>query len=326
MRVDPSMIHPELRKAGAFIKAFLPAFTERHFRISNAMLKAVKGKCLSGGLRYEQKYVPRADGGALRLCVYAPLEPRRGVPGLLWIHGGGYAMGAPEQDELFIRRFIEASGCVVVSPDYRMSLEAPYPAALEDCYAALLWLQEHGGNYGARDDQIMVGGESAGGGLAAALALCARDRGEVAIAFQMPLYPMLDDRMDTPSAVDNDAPGWNTRSSDVGWRLYLGELFGKEDVPAYAAPARARDLGGLPPACTFVGSIEPFRDETVAYFERLRESGVPAHCRVFEGCFHAFDILCPGSGPAEEATAFLMESFRFAAAHYFAAQPRGDSR
>ncbi len=314
------MIHPELRKTGIFIRFVLPSFTERKFHMAKTMIRFMKGKYRSG-LKYEQEYIPRVDGSRLRVCVYSPLSPSTNVPGLLWIHGGGYALGTPEQDELFIKRFVEASGCVVVSPDYRLSVDAPYPAALEDCYAALLWLKKHGGDYGMRDDQIMIGGDSAGGGLTAAVSLYARDKNEVAIAFQMPLYPMLDDRMNTPSARDNDAPLWNSKSNDISWRLYLGDLFGKPDVPAYAAPARAEDLRNLPPTCSFVGSIEPFRDEAVAYLEKLHASGVPVHYKVFKGCFHAFDIVCAKSSVAREAADFLMGSFRYAVDHYFAKQP-----
>ncbi len=323
MHVDRSMINPGLRKTGALIRTFLPSFTERKFRLVKVMFKALKGKRRSK-LQYAQKYLPRADGSLLRICVYSPLSaPQSDVPGLLWIHGGGYALGAPEQDELFIRRFVEASGCVVVSPDYRLSVDAPYPAALEDCYAALLWLKEHGGEYGVRDDQIMVGGDSAGGGLTAAISLYARDKKEVAIAFQMPLYPMLDDRMNTLSATDNDAPLWNSKSNIISWRFYLGDLFGKPYVPTYAAPARAEDFRQLPPTCSFVGSIEPFRDETIAYMEQLRASGIPVHFKMFDGCFHGFDIVYAKSSVAQEAAGFLMDSFRYATKNYYFEQPSG---
>lgn len=326
MHVSPEIIHPDLRKAGAMIRMVLPRFTERTFRMAKIMLRFKKGTCRSK-LRYEQKFIERSDGSGdtasrlLRICVYAPLSAQSDVPGLLWIHGGGYAMGTPEQDEAMIRRFIEASGCVVVAPDYRLSLDEPYPAALEDCYDALLWLKAHGHEYGMRDDQIMVGGDSAGGGLTAAVCLAARDRRKVAIAFQMPLYPMLDDRMNTPSAIDNDAPLWNSDSNRISWKLYLGDWFGNPDVPAYAAPARAEDLHHLPPACSFVGSIEPFRDETVLFMEKLRSSGVPVHFKVYDGCFHGFNVVSPRAGIAKEATNFLLESFRYATEHYFAKQP-----
>lgn len=320
MRVEKTMIHPELRKTGELIRFFLPSFTERKFHMSKTIMKRMKGKCRSK-LHYEQIYIPRLDGSSLRLCVYSPLSTKKGVPGLLWFHGGGFAIGIPEQDEGFIWRFVEASGCVVVSPDYTLSIDAPYPSALEDCYAALLWLKEHGSEYGMNSDQIFVGGDSAGGGLTAAVTMYARDKGEVAIAFQMPLYPMLDDRMETESAKDNDAPLWNSKSNEVAWRLYLGELFGKPDVPVYAAPGRAADYNGLPPTCSFVGSVEPFHDETVSYIENLSKCGVPTHFKVFDGCFHAFDLIGAKTSVGKEAVDFLMATFNYAVEHYTAQQP-----
>jgi acetyl esterase/lipase len=290
------------------------------FRMASAAAaRTMAGKCRSE-LRYEQVFAARPDGSVLRLCVYSPLSPKTDVPGLLWIHGGGYGLGVPEQDEVFIRRFVEASDCVVVSPDYTLSIDKPYPAAFEDCYAALLWLKENSDRYGIRDDQIFVGGESAGGGLAAAVSLYARDKGEVAIAFQMPLYPMIDDRMNTESAKDNNAPLWNSKSNNLGWKLYLSDLFGTPDVPAYAAPARGDDFSGLPPTCTYVGSIEPFCDETIAYVENLRSRGVPVTFKVFDGCFHGFDIVCPKSKVAHEATEFLLDCFHYAVENYYAKQ------
>ncbi|MCK9252181.1 MAG: alpha/beta hydrolase [Clostridiales bacterium] len=322
MHIDPAMIHPELRRAASLIRLLWPSFTERKYRFAKKANQKLKGRCRSP-LTYEQKTIVRPDGSLLRLCIYSAQNPKSHVPGLLWLHGGGYALGTPEQDELFIQRFIAKSNCVVVSPDYRLSIDAPYPAALEDGYAALLWLKENGPSYGVRTDQLMVGGDSAGGGLAVALTLYARDKKEVAIAFQMPLYPMLDDRMATPSAADNDGPLWNSKSNEVSWRLYLGSLFRTDQVPVYAAPARCRDLTGLPPACTYVGSIEPFRDEVIDYFERLRAHGTDVHLNVFEGCFHGFDIVCAKTGIADAARDFLMSHFSYATEHYFAAQPDG---
>lgn len=324
MHIKPSMIHPELRKAGALIRLILPCFTECTFRMAKTAMKALKGKCRSS-IKYEQIFIPRADGGQLRLCVYSLPETCVAVPGLLWLHGGGYAIGMPEQDEKFIERFVR-SGCLVVAPDYRLSIDAPYPAALEDSYAALLWLKTHGGAYGMREDQLMVGGDSAGGGLTVALSLYARDKKEVAIAFQMPLYPMLDDRMDTPSAQNNDAPLWNTKSNETAWRLYLAGLPGLETVPIYAAPARCSDLTGLPPACSFVGSLEPFRDEAIDFFTRLRAAGTEVHFTVFDGCFHGFDIVCARTNIAKAAADYIMTHFRHASEHYFAAQPQNKAR
>lgn len=277
---------------------------------------------------------PRPSADSLRICVYAPRDfaPADGpVPGVLWIHGGGYCLGAPEQDESFARLLMRTRPCVVVMPDYRLATEAPYPAALEDCHAALVWMRDHADELGIRPDQLMVGGDSAGGGLTAALCILERDklRGEslggagsagtgsagtsasdgVRIAFQMPLYPMIDDRMNRPSAVDNDAPVWNSKSNECGWRMYLGDLFGTDDVPPTVAPSRLEDCSDLPPLLTFVGDIEPFHDETVDYVARLEAAGVPTQCRVYQGCWHAFDILASRSEPGKDARRFLADGF-----------------
>lgn len=338
-RVPDEIIHPDLRNSGKWIRRILPYFKPSTFRKANRILKFMKGRC-GKGLRYEQVWIPR-DGGPgaskLRLCIYRSPErsgdPPGGqssdnmfatseasAPGLLWMHGGGYGLGIPEIDEGAFRELIRETGCVIVAPDYRLSVEAPYPAALEDCYTALLWLKNHAASLGVRDNQLMVGGFSAGGGLAAALAIYARDKGEVSIAFQMPIYPMLDDRMITGSSRENDAPVWNTRSNETGWRLYLSSLYDTDEVPAYAAPARLLDFRGLPPAFTFVGSVEPFFDETVEYMERLKAAGVPVNYKVFDGCFHAFDTVAKTSAPAIEAKKIMTDHLRYATEHYFAEQ------
>ena len=190
------MIDRQLRPIGEAIRFVWPSFSERKFKFCNFILKNFgRGADVTPWkIKCEQIKIPRADGSELRLCVYSPREREGEMPGLLWIHGGGYAMGIPEQDHGFVRSFVGATGCVMVVPDYKKSLYAPFPAALEDCYLALLWLKENGEKYGMRRDKIFVGGNSAGGGMTAALTLYARDRGEVNIAFQMPLYPMLDAR------------------------------------------------------------------------------------------------------------------------------------
>ena len=189
--------------------------------------------------------------------------------GVLWIHGGGYATGMPEM-VYFTRAkdLVEKSGAVVISPDYRLSGKAPYPAALIDCHVALKYMLDHAEELGIRSDQLMVGGESAGGGLTAALCMYEKDIGGIRIAFQMPLYPMIDDR-DTESSKNNHAPVWNTRRNHHAWRLYLRRSTHKE-IPCYAVPARRVDYSGLPPAYTFVSTAEPFYTETVEYVRNLR--------------------------------------------------------
>ena len=258
---------------------------------------------------------------SIQLLILCPKE-RSGesVPGVLWIHGGGYQSLSAKT--VFFTRALSLTvkyGAVLVAPDYRLSKKHPYPAALHDCYTALLYLKEHTEELGVRSDQIMVGGESAGGGMAVALCMLAHDRGDVNIAYQMPLYPMLDDR-DTPSSSDNHAPNWNTKRNHQAWKRYLRDAYGTDMVSEYAAPARREDLHGMPPCYTFVGDIEPFYCETLEYVRRLREAGVEASCDVYPNWFHAYDLLFPGKKVVQEAINRFEAHYQFATAHFFAPQ------
>jgi len=319
MKIETHMIDKQLRVPGAIAKAILKLNSIEDFEKLRKRGAHLRGKKIRG-IRCEEHWILRKqDGSKLRVCVYKPLaEPSRAA-GLLWMHGGGYALNLPESSLRRIKNFIVKSGCVVVAPDYRLSLDAPYPAALQDCHEALVWMKEHAAELGVRDDQLMVGGESAGGGLAIALTLYERDIDGVKIAFQMPLYPMLDDSMTSESAMDNDAPVWDSVSNRIAWKLYLSGLK-KSEVPIYAAPARNEDFHGLPPACTFVGDLEPFRDETMQFVANLKKAGVPVNFELFPGCFHAFDITNPYAEVSQRALASLDDSFLFAIDHYFAAQ------
>jgi len=315
--ITNSMIHLDLQKKARAIKT-AKTFSIKRTKLLKLLCRLLRGRH-SRKMRYEQKHITRQDGTKLRICVYTPHKMKENVPGLLWIHGGGYSIGIPEQDDSYILRFVEASGCVVVAPDYTLSIDKPYPAALEDCYAALLWLRDNGGSYGMCPEQIFIGGTSAGGGLAAAVSHYARDKAEIKLAFQILIYPMLDDRL-TESSTDNNAPVWNSVLNEASWRLYLGDLYGSSEIPVYAAAGRAENFTSLPPACLYVGTIEPFYDETMAYIDKLKANNIPVHVKIFEGCFHGFDQLCADTAVAKEAIAFLMESFNYAVKNYFAAQ------
>lgn len=256
--------------------------------------------------------------GKRKLLILQPKKMTGLTTGVLWLHGGGYATGMAEM-ALFTRAraLVNKFGCVVIAPSYTLSWKKTYPAAAEDCYAALLYMKEHAAEFGIRSEQIMVGGESAGGGLTAAVCLMARDRGEVKIAFQMPLYPMIDDR-DTDSSTDNHAPVWNTRRNHAAWKMYLKGI--KGETPAYAAPARADDLQGMPPCYTFVSEEEPFYCETLDYVERLKKAGIPAKVDVYKGGCHAFDMMRPWKKISKIAIASFEKEFQNAKEKYFAAQ------
>jgi acetyl esterase/lipase len=318
--IKNSDMNKSVRLIGSAIRKVSPYFKEETFYKQNKTLdRFMKGHWLSRKTAVKTTFIERKNGSKLRVIVCRAKnegEADTRVTGLLWMHGGGYASGLPEQDCLFADLFCHDGSCVAVLPDYTRSVDAPYPASLHDCYLALQWMWKHADELGIDSNQIFVGGESAGGGLTAAVCLYARDKGHIPIAFQLPLYPMLDDREITKSSQNNDAPIWNTKSNRTGWNLYLQSIDGSDKVPCYAAPARATDYFGLPPACTYVGTIEPFYDETVAYFEELKKAGIPVHLKKFEGCFHAFDLIAYPTKPAQEARKFLVDTFRYAQKNY----------
>lgn len=322
MKVTYQMIDKQLRLRGFLFNLFISKSSEdkyiKFMQTVKKMSSKQKGQKVEG-LETDEEWIIREDGSKLRVCIYKPLHLKEEVPGVLWLHGGGYAQGIPELFSDTYKRLIEARDCVVIAPDYRLSIDAPYPAALEDSYDTLLWMKNHAKELGIKSNQLMVGGESAGAGLTAAVTHFARDKNEVNIAFQMPLYPMIDDRMEAESARENNAPIWNSKTNGWAWKLYLGELYEK-DVPVYAAPARAVDYNNLPPAVTFVGDIEPFRDETIQYVENLKKAGVPVDFEMFEGCYHGFDIINPKAEVSKKAISFFIDSFKYAADHYFTEQ------
>ena len=254
--------------------------------------------------------------GKMPVIIVRPKEPSPKAPGVLWIHGGGYILGMKEM--IYMSRavdLVKKFGAVVISPGYRLAFQAPYPAALQDCYRALLYMKKHAGELGIDKDQIMVGGESAGGGLCAALCMLARDKGKVNIAFQMPLYPMLDN-LDTESSRDNHGKVWNTRRNHFGWRMYLRKR-AKKKVSPYASPARQTNWKGLPSAYTFVGDGEPFYAETLEYIRCLQEAGIEAKADVYHSNMHAFDMLRSALPESREAVRKFEEAFAFAAGHYY---------
>ena len=273
-------------------------------------------------VRIGYKTIKLRSGKRLRLLVVSPKEPAENAPGVLWLHGGGLMSGMPEM--VFAGRAIDLvtrCGAVVVSPAYTLSPAAPYPAAVRECHAALLWLKRHAGELGIDSARIMVGGESAGGGLCAAVCMYAKDHGTVNVAFQMPLYPMLD-CFDTETSAHNYHKGWNTAENHIAWRLYLRGLKGKR-VPCYASPSRRRDYRGLPPCYTFVGDIEPFYAETLRYVENLRKAGVEANADVYKGFYHAYDMTEKNEAARKAADVFV-ERFKEACAKYRA--PQRDSK
>ena len=244
-----------------------------------------------------------ASGAGVRLFRPTGVTTTPG-PAVLWIHGGGYVIGSPAQDDALCRRFAAELGITVAAVKYRLAPQHPYPAGLEDCYSALAWLA----TLPAVDPtRVAVAGASAGGGLAAALALLARDRGEIPLAAQILVYPMLDDRT---AGREFDHPGhrlWTQGSNRFGWSAYLGDA-----DPAAAVPARRPDLSDLPPTWIGVGTLDLFHDEDVRYAKRLRDAGVPCKLEIVDGAFHGFDQLAPKSAVSRDFIASQIAALRTA--------------
>ncbi len=237
----------------------------------------------------ETHHLTGPDGDELRLLVYRPGGGAAIKPGYLQIHGGGYILGTAEVSDLRNRTLALETDTIVVAVDYRLAPETPHPGPVEDCYAGLLWLHREAEALGVDPARIAVGGESAGGGLAAALCLLARDRGEVKVAFQHLIYPMLDDR--TAAAEAHPYTGqfiWTPDSNAFGWRALLGQEPGSAGVSPYAAAARAEYLAGLPPTFIAVGALDLFFEEDLEYARRLVRAGVPTELHVYPGAYHGF--------------------------------------
>lgn len=243
------------------------------------------------GVVMERITVPGPAGAPdLDLVIFRPAEPVVGAGGICHMHGGGFVLGTPEGSAARLRPMVAALGCVIVSVDYRLAPETPFPGPIEDCYAGLAWTVANAARLGIDPAHIGVMGESAGGGLAAALALLARDRGEYRLAFQHLLYPMIDDRT---GVLDGDPLTgefiWNRGSNRFGWQAMLGEAPGGDGVSSYAAAARAADVAGLPPTYIATGSLDLFRDENIAYAQRLLAASVPTELHIWPGAIHGFD-------------------------------------
>ncbi|MCD0447773.1 alpha/beta hydrolase [Actinocorallia sp. API 0066] len=258
---------------------------------------------LGGRLTVEEVTAP-GPRGPIPLIVGRPVEAGRPLPALYYMHGGGMIAGDARGGVLGPLKWAAELGLVVVSVDYRLAPEHPHPAPVEDCYAGLVWTVEQADVLGVDPHAVVVSGTSAGGGLAAAVALMARDRGGPPLLGQLLMCPMLDDRNSSGSALQMDGLGvWDRTSNATGWTALLGEAAGGPDVSPYAAPARATDLSNLPPAFIDVGSAETFRDEDVAYAAGIWASGGSAELHVWPGGFHGFDLLAPKAALSREARA-----------------------
>ncbi|MFB6698334.1 alpha/beta hydrolase [Streptomyces rubiginosohelvolus] len=258
-----------------------------------------------GAFAVEERTVPGPEGAPdISLLICRPTGATAPTPVIYHTHGGGMITGDKRGGVPELLELIDGMGIALVSVEYRLAPETPHPGPVEDCYAGLVWTAGHAVELGIDPARVIVAGASAGGGLAAALALMARDRRGPALLAQMLMYPMLDDRNDTPSAHQMAGLGvWDRTSNQAGWDALLGQARGTGTVSPYAAPARATDLSGLPPAFLDVGSAETFRDEVVTYAGRIWQAGGHAELHVWPGAFHGFDLMAPQAAVSQDARA-----------------------
>ena len=238
--------------------------------------------------------VPGRDGAPpVRVLLYRPSHADRPSPVYLNIHGGGLVAGLPEQDEVANRRIAALLGCIVVAPAYRLAPETTFPGPLNDCCAALDWIVHNAATFHADVTRIAVGGSSAGGGLAAALALKTRDEGTVRLRALMLVFPMLDDRTGSSRATSLYAGEfvWTSAQNCFGWSCYLGKPAGGSSPEPYSAPGRADDLAGLPPVFVGCGALDLFLDENIAFAQRLMHTGIPCELHIYPGAYHAFQYV-----------------------------------
>lgn len=264
----------------------------------------------------EERLIPGSDGGLVRILVYKPnISLMNG--GLLWLHGGGMVMANPDANEAQSRYLAQTAGCVVVAVDYRLAPEYPYPAALEDCYAALRWMHTVADELHYPRERIAVAGESGGGGLVAGLSLLVRDRTELSLSAQFLMYPMLDDRTGTASEPDPMPYAgefvWTKVSNHFAWSAVLGQEPGGTDAPLYAAPGRAQNLAGLPPTFIYIGDLDLFIGENFRYTRTLIQGGVATEFHVYPGAYHGFISFAQDADVSKRA----FQEFSNAIEHHF---------
>lgn len=260
----------------------------------------------------EDRAVPGPPGEPdISVRIYRPKGAEGVLPGVYFIHGGGMILGDVDGEDAVASMICEQVRAVVVSVEYRLAPENPHPAQVEDCYAGLTWTANNAAELGIDPARLALFGGSAGGGLVIATALMARDRGGPALCFQMPIYPMIDDRNVTPSSQEiTDVGIWDRAGNIEAWAWYLGDA----QADTYAAPSRAEDLTGLPPTFIDVGTCDLFRDEDIAFANRLMQAGVPTELHVYPGAYHASEVFAPEAALSQRIVATRVAALRRALA------------
>lgn len=307
----PALIDPELRPALDFPEELGAQLRENPAAVRaafNEMGRAAAAALPPSDVQITEYSIPGPDGD-VPIVIYTPPSAQP-MPGLLWVHGGGYLLGSARDDAVCVP-LARHVGCAIISVDYRLAPEHPFPAGTEDCYAALVWMAQQAESIGIDPARLAIGGASAGGGLTAGLALLNRDRGGPALVFQLLLYPMIDDRHDTPAGhAVTFRKVWNREISLYAWQLYLGEAYGSDSVSPYAAAWRATDVRNLPPAYLCVGTLDLFRDENIGYAQRLMAADVPVELAVYPGMTHGAEGLVPDAAISQRMRAGYMDALK----------------
>lgn len=306
--IDPAtLIHPELREMVKLFTERMPAraaFTAESLVTARTFSKNFMPKPLASPT-FEEKAIPgRASAPEVKLVVIGQKADGSKRPAVIFIHGGGYILGSAMGEIVSAQALAAELDCLVVSVDYRLAPETRFPGSLEDNYAALSWVYANAETLGVDRKRIAIVGGSAGGGHAAALAIAARDRGEIPVCYQVLIYPMLDDRTGSTHQPPSFIGTYNWKAGDnkFGWTSLLGVPAGSSSVPKGAVPARVEDLSGLPPAFVGVGSLDLFVEEDMAYAQRLVQAGVPTKMLVVPGAIHGFDQMAAQTRIAKEFT------------------------
>lgn len=307
-----NLVDPELRDIALRMRAMTESYTPlslEKLSTRRATIASLAPPWLEG-ITVQERQIAGAEAPVTIFIVNA--KPGTSGPALLHLHGGGFNAGSSRAGMCQIQELAAALDCVVVSVEYRLAPETPFPGALADNYAGLRWMHENAREIGADPARIAILGESAGGGHAAMLALAARDRGQYNICFQALIYPMLDDRTGTSRAVPEHIGtfGWNAETNRFGWECFLGQPPGTGTVPIAAVPARVENLAGLPPTFIGTGTLDLFVAEDIAFANRLIEAAVPTELVVVPGAIHGFDTLAKTAGISQRFTAIKLAALR----------------
>lgn len=310
MVVSKEMYDKELQgQYGQFRTIISMNSSKLGLKMTNGLVRLTKGQKVKEALN-KTHYVAstHTENHKIRTREYRPEGTEsETLPAMVYFHGGGYMMGIPEMANTFYADVLKRRKVAIFSPDYRLSPKDPFPAGFNDCYDVLLWVRDNAKKLNVDPNNIIIAGHSAGGGMAAAITLKARDTKDVEPIFQMAIYPMLDHRMITQSSKMQGSAMWDANINARAWGLYLRNLDGV--VPAYASPALNEDYSHFPPTISFVGDLEPFYDENVAYIQALKEAGIPVKFKVFNGGYHGFEVGSPKASISIEANNFQLDSF-----------------